>query len=121
MPEFKGEVMSCLCQSDIERRTAIDLLQFKLGLEVTNIDVIGSKQLNDSFCGFIKNVIHKEFLVIINGDWSSIGAVPHLESFYFRSVDRLDAAVLFDFTCESDTWSPLEFITCVVIPTWLFL
>lgn len=51
--------MSCLCQSDIERRTAIDLLQFKLGLEVTNIDVIGSKQLNDSFCGFIKNVIHK--------------------------------------------------------------
>lgn len=93
MPKFKGEVMSCLCQSDMERRATIDLLQFKLGLEVTNVDVIGSKQLDYSFCGFIKNIIHKEFLVIINDDWSSIGAVPHLESFYFRSVDRLNVAV----------------------------
>lgn len=121
MPKFKGEVMSCLCQSDIESQAAIYLLQFKLRLEVPDVDVIGSKQLDYSFCRIIKNVIHKEFLVIINDDWSSIGAVPHLESFYFRSVDRLDAAVLFDFTCESDTWNPLEFITCVVIPTWLFL
>lgn len=113
--------MSCLCQSDIERRTAIYLLQFKLGLEVTNIDVIGSKQLNYSFCRIIKNVIHKEFLVIINDDWSSVCTIPYLVRFYFRSIDRLDAAVLFDIACESDTWNPLEFITCVVIPTWLFL
>lgn len=113
--------MSCLCQSDIESQATIDLLQFKLGLEVPDVDVIGSKQLNDSFCGFIKNVIHKLFLVIINDDWSSVGTIPYLESFYFRSVDRLDTAVLFDFTCESDTWNPLEFIAGVVISTWLFL
>lgn len=43
MPEFKGEVMSCLCQSDIESQAAIYLLQFKLRLEITNIYIVGSK------------------------------------------------------------------------------
>ena len=79
--------------NDIGRRTAIDLLQFKLGLEVPDVDVIGSKQLDSSFCRIIKNVIHKEFLVIINEDWSGVGAVPYLESFYFRNIDRLNVAV----------------------------
>ena len=96
--------MSCLCQIDIESQAAIYLLQFKLRLEITNIDVIGSKQLNDSFCRIIKNVIHKLFLVIINDDWSSISAVPHLVRFYFRSVEWLDATVLFDIAREHHRW-----------------
>ena len=92
--------MSYLYQSDMERQAAIYLLQIKLRLEVPNIDVIGSKQLNYSFCRIIKNVIHKLFLVIINDDWSSVCTIPHLVRFYFRSVEWLDATVLFDFTCE---------------------
>lgn len=96
--------MSCLCQSDIERRTAIDLLQFKLGLEVTNIDVIGSKQLNYSFCRIIQNVVDKLLYVVINDDWSSVCTIPHLVRFYFRSVEWLDATVLFDIAREHHRW-----------------